>query len=262
MKPSSVRGSKSLVAVAICREVHASRRFLKEKHVRIFMLALAVLIAPGFVSAQETVSPHGLTFTLDPARTAPGTVEVEVGTLTGGSFDLPWIFKFTADAEQPLLRNMEWTIAGGVRGGPLNVVIRRPLYSGRFNIAVSPRLAIPLDGSRPLPGLAILASFPCGLNGFTVNGEINQTSGVVRRAVFGDYARTLGKDGLRSKVTLFAGMLVEKIETTSVSTGQGFAYRIRPNVEFEATFRQFDLARDRQLVVITDLVLNLGRVRK
>ena len=223
---------------------------------------LVFLVSTGVASAQQMVNPHGLSFTLDPVRTEPGTIELEVGTSSGNSFDLPWIFKFTADAENPLLHDMEWAIIGGVRGGPLNLSVRRPVYrSHRLNLAVSPRLTIPIDGVKPLPGLALLASFPWGLNSFTVNGEVNQTSGETRRAIYGDYARTLGKEGLRSKVVIFSGIQAENAGVTSMSTGEGVAYRCRPNIDIQVAFRQLDLLGERRLILLTGLVLNIGKVQ-
>lgn len=227
----------------------------------IAIVPLLLLLVIGTSNAQETVSPHGVTFTLDPARTVPGTVEVEIGTLSGNSFDMPWVFKFTADSKNWLLRDIEWAFAGGVHGDSFTLFVRRPIYrTNRFVLAISPRINFPVR-DKPLPGLAVLASYIQGLNGFVVNGEINQTAGIVRKAFYGDYARTLGTAGLRSKLVIFGGVLVESSESTSVSLGEGLAYRLKPNFEIEVGVRQVDLAGDRRFVLLTDFILNLGRIR-
>ena len=224
---------------------------------------LLLLLCGGVCNAQQSVNPHGLGFTLDPARTEPGTIEVEVGTSAGNSFDLPWVVKFTGDTGNFLFHNTEWALSGGLHGDSAALFIRRPIYESKsFALAVSPRMAFSFNGdTKPLPGLAILASVANGLNSLVVNGEVNQTTGVVRKAVYGDYSRYLGTTSQLEKLYVFVGLQAEFTEKSVLSTGYGIAYRAKPSLEFEFVFRQLDLSNERQNVFLTAVIANLGRIQ-
>lgn len=230
---------------------------------RSIMVLLLLLLCGGVCNAQQTVNPHGLGFTLDPARTEPGTIEVEVGTSTGNSFDLPWIVKFTGDTRNFLFRNTEWALSGGLQGDSVALFVRRPIYqTDSFALAISPRMVFSFNGdATPLPGLAILASIADELNSLVVNGEMNQTTGFVRKAVYGDYSRYLGTAGQLNKIYVFVGLQAEFAEKDIFSTGYGIAYHAKPNLEFEFVLRQLDLSGERQRVFLTAVIVNLGRIQ-
>ena len=78
-------------------------------------------------------------------------------------------------------------------------------------------------------------------------------------------ARTLGASGALSRLSVFAGALVENPsnQKAAISLGQGITYRVRPNWVVDFAVRELGLAQGRaDHQILAGLTVNLGRWRK
>src|SRR5258708_2233536 len=65
-----------------------------------------------------TVSPWGVLFTIDPAYTAPGTIEFETDTTYGDKFlAAPMALRFTPDTKNRFFRTTEFAVISGANSG-------------------------------------------------------------------------------------------------------------------------------------------------
>lgn len=150
-------------------------------------LALAVLLlglnalaqSAGAQSEPPEATPQRPTFTSDTSTTAPGTLELEIGTTSSDSFfGLPLTIKYTPDVAG-LLREAKLSLAfeavtsislAGVRrtefGDRLTFALRRPVYRGeRFSLAVAPQATFFVrDGKGARLGATLLGVYSFGRN--------------------------------------------------------------------------------------------------
>ena len=131
-------------------------------------------------SGPYEATPQRPTFTASTSTTAPGTLELEFGATSSGSFlTLPTTLKYTPDVRRGVLHRAEFSLSfdaisrvdvGGRHvthfGNSLGFVIRRPVYIGEsFSLAVAPRAIFLLRGDRGARlGARLLAAYTFGLN--------------------------------------------------------------------------------------------------
>ena len=256
-------------------------------------LALAVLLlgltalaqSAGAQSGPPEATPQRPTFASDTSTTAPGTLELEIGTASSDSFfGLPLTVKYTPDVAG-LLREAEFSLAfeaatsvslAGVRrtefGDRLTFVLRRPVYRGeRFSLAVAPQATFFVrDGKGARLGATLLAAYGFGRNTAVANftwtsaTSSSPTNAAQQYDVAFDLARTLGASGALSRLSVFGGALVENPsnQSAAVSLGQGITYRVRPNWVLDFAVRELGLAEGRaDYQILAGLTVNLGRWR-
>ncbi len=236
-------------------------------------------------------TPQRPTFTSDTSTTAPGTLELEIGTTSSDSFfGLPLTIKYTPDvgglpALAGLLRETEFSLAfeavtsislAGERrtefGDRLTFALRRPVYRGeQFSLAVAPQATFFVrDGKGARLGATLLGAYSFGRNTAVANftwtsaTSSSATNAAQQYDLAFDLARTLGASGALSRVGVFAGALVENPsnQKAAVSLGQGITYRVRPNWVVDFAVRELGLAEGRaDYQILAGLTVNLGRWR-
>ena len=233
------------------------------------LIILAAMLSGGGVLAGEPVSPHGLSFSLDPSRTAPGSLEMELGGgVSGSDITIPAIIKYTSLSQHPLLRDLEFALIGGFQStendekhrswkmaDATTLQLRRPVYDREtVRLGLAPRVTI-ADGERPVFGLGLLGSFTKGPHGLTVN--VNGSRGTDwAEEILADYAYSIGSSG----VSLFAGFAYQPISGVkeSLSLGEGVSYRVRPDLQIDVALRQQGVDGSGSNAILVSVAKNFG----
>lgn len=262
---------------------------------RMVRASLGILLMHSLTAAQSgggaqassgpyEATPQRPTFTSDTSTTAPGTLELEVGTTSWrGFFALPVTVKYTPDVGRGLFHRAEFSLTFDALtsveetsrratrfGDRLGFAVRRPVYRGEtLSVAVVPQALFFLRGDRGARlGLTGIMVYGMGLNSLTVNGtwtsatHPSATNPAQQYDVAVDVARTLGESGPRSRWTVFGGLLYENPShrAAAVSLGQGVTYRFRPNWVLDFAVRQLGLAAGRRdYQILAGFTVNLGR---
>ena len=232
-------------------------------------------------------TPQRPTFTSDTSTTAPGTIELQSGaTFASGAFSLPTTIKFTPGVSRGFFNRGEFSASfdsvtavsqnGSTRtrfGERIDIAWRRPVYAkGNLSFAIVPQVTALLrdaDGMRA--GATGIVAYVQGRGALVVNGTFSKATDAsasnpaTAGSVYSDYLFTFGQRGRWSKVTVFAGILDETgtDQPNRVSLGQGFLWRVRPNLVLDAAIREVNInqgSSDTQALV--GLTLNLGRVAR
>ncbi|MFQ5778748.1 MAG: hypothetical protein ACE5IP_12150 [Terriglobia bacterium] len=230
-------------------------------------------------------TPQRPTFTSDTSTTAPGTLELEIGTNSSDDlFTLPLTIKYTPPAQRGLFHCAEFSfsvdaVSSASRNGRrvtqfsdrLGFTLRRPVYRGQaFSLAVAPQATFFLRGdSGARLGTTVIGVYAFGRNAAVLNATWTSatTSSPSNPAqqydVAFDFARTLEESGALSRLSVFAGLLYGNPTNGSaaVSLGQGIAYRVRPHWVLDFAVRQQGLAAgNRDYQILVGSTLNLGKL--
>lgn len=208
----------------------------------------AILIATQAGAA--TVSPYGLTFTLDPAATATGTFEAEAGLNTADGFgSLPVVLKYSpwTDFEFGLSGEVYSMVDGAsgwdgeLGGSTATVILRHPFHRGDWTLGIAPRVTLFTDAPGEEYGIALLASHAIGSGGITANLGYSHTTepSADRVDLAADVYAPIGDAGL----SWFAGVAVAMPDAGSdvTSIGVGLSYRPQDSMQFDLALRQEDV---------------------
>ena len=260
--------------IAVARKVSLSLSIL-------FLLGSSTQAQSGGSQAATMQRP---TFTSDASTTAPGTMELEMGTASwSGFFALPVLLKYTPFDGSGFFHQAEFGVGfdavSSVDMGPdrmtefgdrIGVILRRPVYSsGPVVFAVAPQATFLLRGDEGARiGATGIAAFGFGLNGAVVNAgwssATNSSSSNPAHDYFvaADFARTLGNSGGLTRLIPFVGVLYQDTthDSASVSLGQGLSYRLRADWVFDVAVHEHGVGLgERDYQILVGFTVNLGR---
>ncbi|MFY9224162.1 MAG: hypothetical protein WAQ98_15940 [Blastocatellia bacterium] len=260
---------------------------------KLFFSFIWIIFATTLAFAQNNdpdvfdATPQRPTFTSDTSTTAPGTLEMELGTvISEDTFVIPITFKYTPPATKGLFHKTEFSVSfdtiAGIEsnnkrttktGNLISFAIRRPVFEIKnFSIAFAPQASFFLrDQKGARLGATVFTAYAFGLNSVVTNLTFsNATSSSASNPAQKydlaiDVGRTLGNSGAKSKTSIFTGILIEKAkkQDSIVSLLQGINYRVKPNLVLDLSLRQVGFRTgniDYQL--LTGLTVNFGRLFK
>lgn len=234
-------------------------------------IPFSILLFAGGAGA-ATVSPHGLTFTLDPAATAVGSFEMESGlNAADGSIAVPLILKYSPWADYELAVVGEaYAMADGLTGwdGELGgsattLLLRHPFHRGDWTLGIIPRITLFTDAPGEEYGLTLSAMHAIGPGGITANlGYSHATDPATDRVdLMADVYRPFGSAGTAAQLSWFAGIAAAFPDGGSgvTSLGVGLSYRPEDAMQFDLALRQEDVGGADAWRVLFGTTMNFGR---
>ena len=250
----------------------------------LFLFALALHVDVALADAIEA-APQRPSFSTDTSTTAPGTLELELGTAASPDFfGLPAVLKVTPGVASGPLNGTEFSVGfdaltstrmGGNRttrfGDRMGFALRRAVYQGEnFSLALAPQALFFLrDENGARLGAAVIAVYSSGLNSVVGNfiwsaaTSASASNPARQYAWIAGYSRTLGHQDTLSRLSVFGEYLQESPSdaSDSVSLIQGLSYRVRPDVVIDVAVQEFGLALGlSEVQFVAGLTINLGRV--
>ena len=252
----------------------------------------AALVLPGPGSGQTppasrpyVATPQRPTFTTDTSTAAPGTVELEYGGSTNGKTgQAPVSIKFAPDGRGPLA-NSEFRLSfeaidfasvpprGTTRhfGDRFVFGYRRKVFNKHgLSVALAPRFSVLRRSNQGVrAGITGIAAKGFGrytlVQNLSLSGATSPSQSNPQRLIESDtdVSRALGSDGFRSRLSVFAGLHLDKARSQGMglSLGQGLAFRLRPNVVLDAAIRELNLRHSNaDYQILFGMTANLGRL--